>query len=247
MRGGAASPVQAADLSKMSNNQGIITPDVKITNVQGLSNDCKDRLRYVAKRYESPVTGMKYTGITPEPSADHASRPAPWRAAGSSLTAFPDPFSKKENFLTFYIDPKDMTPAQVQKFKFQAKFEKMTVQDYTNWLLLFQNTPEQLTAFHRANLRIVVRGGKLTQADMPVVKALPASAEQEYLKKMTQGSLDNLPQPEYLGFQPYNMDQQAAPFISVNRNLRHMDFVNPDEPLKTWELTQESKKIKKPL
>jgi len=119
----------------------------------------------------------------------------------------------------------------------------MTVQDYTNWLMLFVSAPQQLTAFHRANLRIIIRGGKLTKEDMPQNPAVLTDPQQDYWKKISRGTMDNVPHPEFLGYQPYNMDEQAAPYDLTNRNLRHLDFVNPDEPLKTWELTRESKKI----
>ncbi len=223
--------------------QGIIKPDVKIPNVQDLSDDCKNRTRFIASRYESDKDARVYTGITPQPSVDHQSRPAPWSISRPALESAPEPRSMGFG-ITYYLDPKNMTPDQIQKFKLKAKFEKMTVQDYTNWLNLFVNTPEKLTAFHRANLRIIARGGTLSETDLPHETPVPPTAEHEYFKKISNGSqMNNIPQPEYLGYQPYNMEQAAVLSPPLNRNLRHLDFVNPDEPLKTWELTRVSSKI----
>jgi hypothetical protein len=229
-------------LDENVNTQGLIKADIKITNVQGLSKECHDRTRFVASRYESATDAIKYTGVTPAPSADHQSRPAPWTREQKALDKLQDPTSNG-SVNTYYIDPKLMTPDQVQKFKLKAKFEKMTVQDYTNWLMLFVNNPEQLTAFHRANLRIIARGGTLARADLPRVTPVPAKSNQEYTEKISRGTLDNIPQPEYLGYLPYNIDQTATDAPVENRNLRHLDFINPDEPLKTWELTRVSTKI----
>jgi hypothetical protein len=241
--GSPTDTIAKANDENTEDTQGIIKPDVKIPNVQDLSADCKNRTRFIASRYESAKDARVYTGITPQPSVDHQSRPAPWSSLRPALETAPEPRSLGFG-LTYYLDPKNMTPDQIQKFKLKAKFEKMTVQDYTNWLNLFVNTPEQLTAFHRANLRIIARGGTLSKTDMPHETPLPSTAEQDYFKKISNGSqMNNIPQPEYLGYQPYNMDQAAVLSPPLNRNLRHLDFVNPDEPLKTWELTRVSSKI----
>ena len=138
-----------------------------------------------------------------------------------------------------YINPQDMTPAQRLKFKHRAKLERMTPVDYTNWLQLFIDDGElhRLTGFHRANARVVQRGGTLTRRDLPNRPALPKRADHQYME-MIRGQLsdptENVPQPEFLGYQPSNFDEVVPHSRLRNRNMRHLDYMNPDEPLKTW-------------
>jgi len=197
---------------------------------------------FVPARYGSPKEEKKYTGITPEASKDHQSRPAPYPRPEQVLNTISEPIAN--DTLNYYLDPKDMTPEQVQKFKLKAKFEKMTVKDYTNWLMLFKDQPQKLAGFHRANLRILEKGGKLTREDLPVLKKLPTKVDHEYMEKINKGTIDNIPQPEHIGYVPYNAEQEIGTASLIDRNLRHLDFVNPDEPYKTWILTRESKKAK---
>jgi hypothetical protein len=227
-------------------DDGKINRTVKLSDVQSLPQACKDRTRFIAKRYESPKDARVNTGVTPPASYDHESRPAPLTRAKPALESFPEPIGSQLGAgKTFYMDPKNMTPEQVQKFKLKAKFEKMTVDDYTNWLNLFAITPQQLTPFHRANLRIIARGGTLTSADMPDNTPVPPQSNQEYLNKISRGDMNkNIPQPEYAGYLPYNIDKAIETNIDSTRDLRHMDFINPDEPLKVWELSHIPFKLK---
>ena len=142
--------------------------------------------------------------------------------------------------VAFYKDPKDMTRAQLKKFKYGSRLEKMTVVDYTNWLMLFKDSPQRLNGFHRVNLRIINSGGKLTQKDLPRVTETPPTADHQYSRIVENGedSLSNIPAPEFLGFQPSNYDELLPYDKARNRNLSHLNFVNEDEPLKTWELTR---------
>lgn len=52
---------------------------------------------------------------------------------------------------TYYLDPRLMSPAQIVKFKRQAKVSKMTIQDYKNWLSLFEYDLDELPLVHRKN------------------------------------------------------------------------------------------------
>ena len=145
----------------------------------------------------------------------------------------------------FYINPTDMTPSQRLKFKHRAKLGKMTPVDYTNWLQLFIDDGElhRLTGFHRANARVVQRGGTLAKRDLPNRPSLPKRADHQYIE-MIRGQLsdptDNVPQPEFLGYQPSNFDEVVPHSRVRNRNMRHLDYMNPDEPLKTWVPTRGS-------
>lgn len=87
---------------------------------------------------------------------------------------------------TYYKDPKDMTPEQLQKFKTKAKFDHMTVQDYVNWLYLHNNESdlENLTLRHLINLRKLLKGIPLTLNDIPRdIDPRPLTA-QEYFDRL---------------------------------------------------------------
>jgi hypothetical protein len=70
---------------------------------------------------------------------------------------------------------------------------------------------------------------------------LPPKSDHEYTAKLAAGTLDNVPQPDTLGFLPFNYDVNVG--SEPNRSMRHLDFINPDEPMKTWVLTSESKQM----
>lgn len=74
---------------------------------------------------------------------------------------------------TYYKNPNNMTPNQIQKFKTKAKFSNMTLQDYINWLLLFDNEPEKLSINHARNLQKITKGLSLSFKDLPTADIEP--------------------------------------------------------------------------
>jgi hypothetical protein len=201
----------------------------------------QDRYHYNPDNYRSTSGAITKPTITvPEPSSLSGQRsyPAPYPRA-TPATVEP---SEAVEGTTFYADPKDMTPDQLIMFQNRAKFENMTLADYQNWLSTFALTPQKLTGFHRSNLKVLLRGGKLSPSDMPTRSKVPDTASDQYTKIM-HDSLPEIPHPEFLGYQPYNYED-VEPNIQ-NRDLRHLDFINPDEPLKTWILTREPPSSKK--
>lgn len=58
----------------------------------------------------------------------------------------------------YYKDPTEMTPAQVIKFKKNAKLENMTIGDYKNWLMLFKYDQESLPRYHLRNFQRLMMG-----------------------------------------------------------------------------------------
>ena len=185
---------------------------------------------YDKQRYKSRIVPITNDGITPEPSSDHRERPAPYDVALPTNQVPEIPVADD----THYLSPSDMTPEQLNKFKNKAHFEKMTLGDYENWLWVHRETPAKLTPFHRANLRIILRGGTLTEADRPRVLARPLTAKERYEQLGIPADLP-YPQPEFLGYQPSNYEAEVG--SRPERSLSHLAFINPDEPLKTWELT----------
>jgi hypothetical protein len=133
-----------------------------------------------------------------------------------------------------------MSAEQLVKFQQRAKLENMTIRDYQNWLLTFSNDPGRLVGFHRGNLKVLLRGGQLESTDMPQRTRVPDNSLDQYTQIIHDQVLDNIPQPEFLGYQPHNYEEQVGhPSHQSNRDLRHLDYVNPDEPLKTWILTRD--------
>ncbi len=85
---------------------------------------------------------------------------------------------------TYYKDPKDLTDRQVQKFKYKANFDKMTVQDYYNWLMLFEDEPEKLAPRHLYNLKQIQKGIRLELKDVPRERLPPPLSAQDYFDQL---------------------------------------------------------------
>jgi hypothetical protein len=213
----------------------------------GLVAECGKRMENRAswlhpKHYNEQSKPVPRPVITvPDPSSTYGqhSYPAPYPRATPSLKE-PKPVLNGE---TYYLDPKKMTKEQLIKFQQRAKFEHMTVQDYQNWLMTFRDNAGRLNGFHRVNLKVLLRGGQLNHNDMPQRTSVPDDAMDQYTNIMY-GQISDTPNPEYLGYQPYNYeDQLGYPAAVANRDLRHLDYVNPDEPMKTWIITRDSSRL----
>lgn len=138
--------------------------------------------------------------------------------------------SHKQLVPTYYRNPKDMTAAQILRFKTKANLGKMTVEDYENWLMLFTQHLNDLEKRHRDKLRILLKGGRLTVLDLPDGKepSPPLSAEAMFNAKYL---VTNSPAPDTTGPQyAYNFDDFGA--YSQPNNLKHMATYNPDEIIK---------------
>jgi len=210
----------------------------------GLVPECGKRMENRASwlhpkdYYEQSKQVQKPTETVPDPSSTYGqqSYPAPYPR---NTPALKEPKPTLSNSKTYYLDPKKMTMDQLVKFQQRAKFEHMTVQDYQNWLMTFRDNPGRLNGFHRVNLKVLLRGGQLNHNDMPQRTAVPDDGMDQYTKIMN-GQVLDVPNPEYLGYQPYNYEDQVAyPVTSANRDLRHLDYVNPNEPMKTWIITRD--------
>ena len=193
----------------------------------------KDKFQSRSMAIKKPIVRL------PEPSKDHKSRPAIYIDRKSCIT---EPEKDPNLTATYYKDPKNMTIPQLIKFQEKAKIENMTIKDYQNWLLTFKEFPQRLIWFHRQNLKILLRGGELDISDMPSRSKIPSNAKDHYSQIM-RNNVENIPNPEFLGYQPSNCEDQMGSCPSSNRNIRHLDYINPDEPLKTWELTNERFKV----
>jgi len=81
---------------------------------------------------------------------------------------------------TYYLDPRMMTPQQVVKFKNRAKLENMTMQDYKNWLGLFDSDLEDLPLVHRKNFWRLQRGDVIKFIPLDSADTDPSNMHSNY-------------------------------------------------------------------
>ncbi len=67
----------------------------------------------------------------------------------------------EERYQTYYKHPSDMNQVQLKKFMEHARFDKMTLKDYENWLLAHATNKHKLSLYHLDNLHTLQRDGKL--------------------------------------------------------------------------------------
>ena len=122
---------------------------------------------------------------------------------------------------TNYRDPKDMTPDDRERFK--AKFRNnMTLQDYKNWLFLYKDEIENLRQHHRRNLLKLLRGGQLTERDVPSVQLKPPTDAADYFQKMYKGGKISVHFPD-----------NDSPLVGANFN-QYTDFIAPENTASSW-------------
>lgn len=128
---------------------------------------------------------------------------------------------------TFYKDPTDMTPRQLMRFKAHAKVHKMTLQDYINWLLLFEDDQNNLSPRHLVNLQKILQGRALTLEDIPRETLPSPMTAQEYFQKIA--NFDDRAMPRNMntgGLQmPSNYGNYAQ--FETPRVLKHLNEQDP--------------------
>jgi hypothetical protein len=89
--------------------------------------------------------------------------------------------------ITYYLDTAKMNPKQLDYFKKYAKFDKMTVQDYINWLGV---SVENLTGYNKFMWDThFVHGYPIEQNDIP--RKNPRLETKEWAIKEERRRLDN--------------------------------------------------------
>jgi hypothetical protein len=119
---------------------------------------------------------------------------------------------------TNYADPKDMTPEELEVFKNKYR-NNFTLQDYKNWLMLYKGDPQHLRYNHRENLKILLRGGQLTDRDLPTIRIKPPMQAADYFQKMYEGGKVSVHFPE---------ESATGAMLGYNYN-KFSDFVAPEE------------------
>ena len=86
---------------------------------------------------------------------------------------------------TYYMDPKNMNMRQMKKFMKKAKLDKMTPQDYMNWLQVhvISGNAGCLAPAHKANLEKMKECEPLKQSDIPVDETCCIPTAKEYYEK----------------------------------------------------------------
>jgi len=122
---------------------------------------------------------------------------------------------------TKFTDPKDMTPKELNRFKWKYR-NNMTLQDYKNWLLLYRTDPENLRQHHRKNLQILLRGGQLSEKHVPAIRIKPPTNASDYFAKMYKGGRISVHFP--------NND---SPLVGYNYT-KYIDFIPPENTASSW-------------
>jgi len=130
-------------------------------------------------------------------------------------------FKSQPAEIPYYRDPKDLTPAQQLKFRSKANLRKMTLTDYKNWLLLFREDPENLSAQNRRMLTRLIKGQEINAEDIPQSNyPQPHNARERY-HLLVDG---DYPQPDST-----STTVRGFPGFRTPQNLKHLSGINPDE------------------
>jgi hypothetical protein len=124
---------------------------------------------------------------------------------------------------TNYKDPKDMTESERKIFKYKYRND-FTLQDYKNWLMLYKDDPQHLRHNHRENLKILLRGGQLTEKDLPNIRIKPPMDPADYFQKMYQGGKISVHFPE---------ESATGAMLGYNYN-NYDEFIPPEKQDQTW-------------
>ena len=76
----------------------------------------------------------------------------------------------EDNKNTYYSNPDNLCTKDKNRLKLKAKFCKMTLQDYKNWLNLYLDLPETLPMKHQHNFYKLKLTNQLTYDDFEKIK-----------------------------------------------------------------------------
>jgi hypothetical protein len=122
---------------------------------------------------------------------------------------------------TNYKDPKDMTIDELNRFKMKYR-SNMTLQDYKNWLMLYKDEVENIRQHHRRNLLKLLKGGQLTEKDVPAIRIKPPTDAADYFQKMYHGGKISVHFPD-----------NDSPLVGANYT-NYTDFVPPENTGSSW-------------
>lgn len=129
---------------------------------------------------------------------------------------------------TNYMDPKDMTKEQRNRFENMEDLTKMTVQDYKNWLRLFKNKPNDLSESHFINYQKLKRGDNLRVIDIPKANITPPRKVHSYFAKLWEtgyayGVNEDKMKDKILSYNYSDYEEYIPP-----KKLKDVKILNPD-------------------
>ena len=124
---------------------------------------------------------------------------------------------------TNYKDPKDMTDMEMKQFRYKYRND-MTLQDYKNWLMTYKDDDQHLRSHHRENLAILMRGGQLTEKDIPAIRIKPPMDPADYFKKMYEGGKISVHFPD---------ESETGAMLPANYG-KYDEFLPPEKLPKSW-------------
>ena len=129
---------------------------------------------------------------------------------------------------TNYMDPKDMTKEQRNRFENMEDLTKMTVQDYINWLRLFKNKPNDLSESHFINYQKLKRGDNLRVIDIPKANITPPRKVHSYFAKLWEtgyayGVNEDRMKDRILSYNYSDYEEYIPP-----KKLKDVKILNPD-------------------
>ena len=100
----------------------------------------------------------------------------------------------------------------------------MTLQDYSNWLMLYKDEIYKLPMHHVKNLKKLLSGHELKKEDVPDIQILPSLDASEYFKKMYKNGKISIQFPE---------STETGSLLEYNYS-DYGDFIPPQYLEKTW-------------
>ena len=122
---------------------------------------------------------------------------------------------------TYYKDPKDMTPEQIEQFKYRSNVNKMTMKDYTNWLHLFEKDQTTLSLEHYNNLLKLINGIPIT--DIPKHNPYVPYSISKYFEGLYKTSEVGTPKTSTTTGKVVEANYDDFYMFEPPQNLKHMD------------------------
>jgi len=136
---------------------------------------------------------------------------------------------------TYYINPSNMTDSQRARFKTNAKLNKMTVQDYKNWLLLYRNDSTGLNDIQIKHLKLLLDDDYINE-DMLIEARTSVSEEMQTEARIESEDQNIEVLDDSYYYNPINADVLYTNYLNLskkeqvlNSNISTLNAYNADE------------------
>jgi len=116
-----------------------------------------------------------------------------------------------------FKNPETMNSEELKSFKENYSREKFSLQYYKNWLLLYKDTPKELSYDHLKNLNNI---NKIQEKDIPISKISPPETAAEYFNKMYKDNMEMI-------IEPLNSD--TAGIVLASNFSDYSEFIPPQD------------------